>query len=284
VHTACGVVELYAAGNQVKVGPGFTPDLGHGNPQIIGICETCNAVVDLRASNEPFRGQAQPPYQECPVCHNVTLRSINAREPRGFFTDQAPTDFEGQFEWAPRSTRPSIYFNSMGDPQFVANTRITSFNDKIVTLNDNGGKGGFEFYRASVAGVRQNSRNRANFNDGAYSVQPENAEFVRVTGTEPWRIALLSKRPTDVLLAGIDQFPEGVYADPQTVEGRAAWYSFAFWLRTVACAELDVDTNELQAGFRTHHDQYRPAGEAFLCDQLENGAGYCRYLGQTEVF
>jgi hypothetical protein len=85
-------------------------------------------------------------------------------------------------------------------------------------------------------------------------------------------------------LAGIDRFPEGVYADPQAVEGRAAWYSFAFWLRTVACTELDVDTNELQAGSRTHYDQERPAGEAFLCDQLENGAGYCRYLGQPAVF
>src|SRR5262249_21239321 len=30
--------------------------------------------------------------------------------------------------------------------------------------------------------------------------------------------------------------------------------------------------------------QWRPTGQAFLSDQLENGAGYCRELGQTERF
>jgi len=173
----------------------------------------------------------------------------------------------------------------MGTHDFVANTRVTSFNDKIVTLNDNGGKSGFEFYPAKVAGVRQNSRPRASFGDGAYAIKPENDEVVSVRETDPpWRVALLSKRPTDILLAAIDRFPVGVYADPKEVEGRAAWYSFAFWLRTVACTTLDVDTNELQAGFRTHYDQNRPAGEAFLCDQLENGAGYCSYLGKPDNF
>ncbi|MCE7948029.1 MAG: DEAD/DEAH box helicase [Chloroflexi bacterium CFX4] len=283
VHTACGVVELYAAGNQVKVGPGFTPDLGQGNPHIIGICGTCNAIAELDGASAPFR-RKEPSLQRCPVCGNITLRLIDAREPRGFFTDQSPKDFEGHFEWSPRSTRPSIYFQTAGTPNFVANTRITAFNDKIVTLNDNGGRSGFEFYPARVGGVRQDSRPRADFKDGAYSIKLENIDVVRVSDSEPWRIALLSKRPTDILLAGINKFPDGVYADPRTVEGRAAWYSFAFWLRTVACTTLDVDINEIQAGFRTHYGQERPAGEAFLCDQLENGAGYCRFLGQPDNF
>jgi hypothetical protein len=87
-----------------------------------------------------------------------------------------------------------------------------------------------------------------------------------------------------VLLVHINQFPVGIYPDPLTVEGRAAWFSFAFWLRTVAAVELDIDTNEIQAGFRTYRREHGPAGEAFLCDQLENGAGYCRYLGQPDVF
>src|SRR5258708_7170628 len=65
------------------------------------------------------------------------------------------------------------------------------------------------------------------------------------------RIALLSRRMTDILLVSIDKWPVGIFADPTTVVGRAAWYSFAFLLRTAAAAQLDVDTLELQAGFRS---------------------------------
>ena len=279
VHTACGVVELRRGkGNQVEVLPGFLPPLSEGNPQPIGICSTCQAVVGLDAISEPFVGGAEQPFRECPVCHAITLRPIDAREPRAFFTDQKATDFEGQFEWMPRSTRPSLYFDIPATPIQVENVRLTSFNDQIVTLNDKGGQGGFDFHRASVY-------KRAQVGDGAYSVElEENTSFVKVQPEQSWRIALSAKRPTDILLAGIEHFPLGIYPDPQTVEGRAAWYSFAFWLRSVACAELDVDTNELQASFRTYTAGGRPAGEAFLCDQLENGAGYCRFLGEADTF
>jgi hypothetical protein len=48
---------------------------------------------------------------------------------------------------------------------------------------------------------------------------------------------------------------------------------------------MDVDALELQAGMRTTTDaNFGVTGQAFLCDQLENGAGYCRYLGQPEQF
>ena len=68
------------------------------------------------------------------------------------------------------------------------------------------------------------------------------------------------------------------------MEGRAAWYSFAFWLRVAAAAHLDVDTQELQAGFRSLEQNGAIIGQAFLCDQLENGAGYCRFLAQPHEF
>jgi hypothetical protein len=77
----------------------------------------------------------------------------------------------------------------------------------------------------------------------------------------------------------------GVFADPTTVEGRAAWYSFAFWLRIAAGYRLDVDALELEAGFHSLPGaDGQPIGQAFLCDQLENGAGYCRLLAQPGEF
>jgi hypothetical protein len=51
----------------------------------------------------------------------------------------------------------------------------------------------------------------------------------RFEGIGPtYRIALLSKRRTDVLLVSLKRWPPGVFADSTTVEGRAALYSFAF--------------------------------------------------------
>jgi DEAD/DEAH box helicase domain-containing protein len=90
---------------------------------------------------------------------------------------------------------------------------------------------------------------------------------------------------TDILLVSIDNWPVGTFADPTTVVGRAAWYAFAFLLRTAAAAHLDIDTLELQAGFRSTRSSYNTViGEAFLSDQLENGAGYCQFLGQQTEF
>lgn len=148
-------------------------------------------------------------------------------------------------------------------------------------MNDNGGRGGFDFFDATIT-------KRASAGQGAYAISPENEryndQYVKINTAQSWRVALLSKRQTDILSVGINEFPQGVYADPQTVEGRAAWYSFAFWLRIAAATHLDVDTQELAAGFRTLMKDGIVASEAFLCDQLENGAGYCNYLGRVEQF
>lgn len=84
--------------------------------------------------------------------------------------------------------------------------------------------------------------------------------------------------------SAFESSPVGTAADPKTVRGRAAWYSFAFWLRLVAAQYLDVDIAELRAGFRTFKYNNQPAAEAFLADALENGAGYSNYLGQPENF
>ena len=88
-----------------------------------------------------------------------------------------------------------------------------------------------------------------------------------------------------MLLAGIQNWPVGVFADPQSAVGRAAWYSFASFLRSSAAALMDVDTLEFNAGFRpTREPDGSVAGQAFLSDTLQNGAGYCRWLGQPENF
>jgi len=271
VHRACGVADLYPAGPGVGTRAGFYPDLTVGNSSI-GICDNCQArIMNLPAANAPPGGDQVPAPIQCEVCKQMTLRPIDAREPRNFFTDLKPQDFEGSFEWYPRATRPTLGIQAPGEPPFdVENAKVATFSDEIVSINDNGGRAGFDFQSAIVKGTQR---------QGAYAVEPRPGTGVSVTGPK-YRIALLSRRRTDILLLDINQWPDGVFADPITVEGRAAWFSFAFFLRAAAAAELDIDTQEIDAGFRTLPDSAgRPIGQAFLSDKLENGAGYCRWLG-----
>lgn len=276
VHTACGVVDLHPAGQGVGTRPGFYPDLTAGTSPV-GVCDNCQArVPNLPVTNTAAVGDQEPTPIQCPVCTQMTLRPIDAREPKNFFTDLTPEDFDGSFEWYPRATRPTLGVQPPPDPpDVVENTNVITFSDEILSINDNGGRGGFDFQRAVVRGTQR---------QGAYAVEPRPGTGVSVTGPK-YRIALLSKRRTDILLVDINQWPDGVFADPTTVEGRAAWFSFAFFLRTAAAAELDIDTQELDAGFRTIEGAAGlPIGQAFLSDKLENGAGYCQWLGVPDNF
>jgi hypothetical protein len=273
VHTACGVVELLPGGDRVISRPGFyprLPDLNHS----IGLCRNCQAVVYPHQRLEQLiQGGNQPPTRECPVCKENALCDLDAREPKGFFTDLQPEDFEGQFEWTPRSTTPALGINSALAQNYktVHNAKFLSIDDYIISINDNGGEGGFDFYdRVNIRG-----KNRG----GAYATRVPNSS-VNTSGNS-YRIALLSKRKTDILLANISRWPRGIIANPITLEGRSALYSFAFWIRVAAGELLDIDPQELQAGFRTTRDL---TGQAFLCDQLENGAGYCKFLAEQNNF
>ena len=287
VHTAIGIVDLWPAGNMVQSSNGFAPPLPDPNPHPIGLCRTCQAVVQYH--NQPLIVQGESPVEICPVCNDQepSLFMLDSREPNGFFTDLTPEDFEGQFEWQPRSTRPSLSFDVRGGTATrVSNCSVHALNSEILSINDNGGDGGFNFKSVRVDGE---------IKDGAFAVAADelsdNANVYRKVSTfgSSWRVALLSKRKTDVLLVNIDEWPQGLFADPLTVEGRAAWFSFAFWLRSAAGAHLDVDPLELRSGYRSTSGSLVGSsspviGQAFLSDHLENGAGYCVKLGEPQQF
>ena len=281
VHTAVGVAEFAPAGRSVITRHGLYPPLPQGNPRPLGVCDSCQAVTWPPSASlpSPIPGGSTPSNQTCPACQQPKLRVLDVREPKGFFTDLDPQDFDGQFEWNPRATRPSLGVSTPPGAvsTSVGNAALVRFSDEILTTNDNGGKGGFDFQSAVIFGQPK---------PGAYVAMPDPGRYVAGNGPS-WRVSLISRRKTDVLLVGIPKWPVGVYADPQTVEGRAAWYSFAFWLGIAAATHLDVDTLELQAGFRSMtpiQPGGRVVGEAFLCDQLENGAGYSQFLGEPAEF
>src|SRR5690606_67436 len=106
----------------------------------------------------------------------------------------------------------------------------------------------------------------------------QNPKIRPIPNSSPRTIALLSQRKTNLLLMDITKWPEGVKAAPNTAEGKAALYSFAFLLRAAACRLLDIDTTELDAGIHPTCVDGDLRSQIFLCDKLENGAGYCARL------
>lgn len=277
VYRAAGVAELHPAGNRVGVKPGLVPPLfsSSGSPvgtRPIGICRSCQAVDYLAQTSGPPPGGVAPDPLPCPVCHEMELVPVDAREPKGFFCCHSD-DFDGSFEWVPRATRPMMCLGSsplVGVPG--SNLAVAAEATEVISINDNGGEGGFDFRRVSLQGTT---------GAGAYAVDPH---FWETSNGQTSRVALLSRRHTDVMIVDFVQWPPGVFANPQLVSGRAAWYSFAFMLRSAAASLLDVDIQELQAGIRTVDTDGVPRGQAFLCDTLENGAGYCRWLANSTNF
>lgn len=277
VHRAAGVAELFPAGERVGVRPGFSPPLEdeHATPvgnRPIGICRSCQAVKYMDVCVAPPTGGVEPQPRECSVCGEVAMFAVDAREPRSFFCCFSE-DFDGAFEWMPRATRPMMCVGAdRTSPVAGSNVALYSAATEVISINDNGGAGGFDFHPVQLSGTHGR---------GAYAVD---SHFWAPLKTPSYRIALLSRRHTDVLVADLLEWPLGLYADPKFVSGRAAWYSFAFLLRTAASALLDVDAQELQSGIRTLESRGRPRGQAFLSDTLENGAGYCRILAVEAIF
>lgn len=116
---------------------------------------------------------------------------------------------------------------------------------------------------------------------GAYQVMRKNGD---AGAADPKTIALLARRTTDILQVGMNQWPAGHTAVPQMVEGRAAWYSLAFALRSGAARALDIESGELDCGLFVAARDGQAEGQAFLCDALENGAGYATYFNESEKF
>ena len=143
--------------------------------------------------------------------------------------------------------------------------------ESVFVVNDNGGDG-FDFYKliGRETWVTQGALNQSNV--------PPN----QIDPTVPAdRRALASIKQTDLLVLGIAQWPQGVFATPLDVNGRAALYSFGFLLRRAAADLLDVDERELKVGLRVVREATgQVTGQVFISDSLENGAGYSSRLGR----
>lgn len=258
IHTAIGAVDYQLRG-------GIPTEMANplGPPIPTGICRRCQSI------------DASPvPALTCQVCPPGTAdyQVVDLSEPRGFRTlFGSERDYDGTFEWTPRATRPKL---GLAGPPLAPhrNFGITSGAQTVHVINDNNGQL-FEFERFwDETWATRQALSKVN---AAPRGQP--------TGG-PDRRALAAISRTDVLVAGVDVWPSGVFADPLRVEGRAALYSFGFLLRRAAAVRLDVSDTELKVGLRTTVAGGNVVGQVFLSDTLENGAGYSTFLGAPAEF
>ena len=97
--------------------------------------------------------------------------------------------------------------------------------------------------------------------------------------------SLAARKTTDVLRLRPLNTPQGLQLDPTTNKSsiKAAFYSAAFLLRSVAAGELDIDPEEIAIANvrRSQSADGSWCGEIILCDSLPNGAGFTRWMNDN---
>ncbi|MFH1417991.1 MAG: helicase-related protein [Planctomycetota bacterium] len=259
IHTSVGVVDYQPQGNQVVEIPNPL-----GPARSIGFCRRCQAVDD-----------GANPAPACQVCGATTqdmpgYERIQLSEPKGFRTWYGRTrDFEGLFEWTPRASRPKMGIAQLQGVQ-RANFEVWSDQATVFVVNDNNGYlFHFEKLAQGETWVVQDALAQVGVNNPP------------LAGGIPMDVrALASIKPTDVMVLGISNWPAGLVFSPMDLNCRAALYSFGFLLRRAAAVRLDIDERELKVGLRVFQDSSgNVAGQVFVSDSLENGAGYSSHLG-----
>ena len=256
IHTSVGVVDYQPQGNQVLEMPSPL-----GPARSVGFCRSCQAVDD-----------SANPALACPVCGETTqdYQIIQLSEPKGFRTWYGRArDFEGLFEWTPRASRPKMGISHLQVNQ-RANFEVWSDQARVFVVNDNNGRlFQFEKLAQGETWVVQDALTQVRVNTPRLD-----------SSTPAESRALASIKLTDVMVLGIDTWPPGLVLTPIDLNCRAALYSLGFLLRRGAAVHLDIDERELKVGIRVFRDATQNvAGQVFLSDSLENGAGYSSHLG-----
>lgn len=209
----------------------------------------------------------------CKLCDGE-LTDFKTITPLGFcvdFENQA-RDFDGRFEFSARAGEVSLDPNSKLENKVTIENIIISSNqipeDGIVhQVNDNNGS---FFLMGKIP-----STNRWVVRDCL-----ENTN-IKLQNEENY--ALLASKHTGVLTFRLDDISADYRFDISNIYQKAAFVSWGYLIRKSICAELDVETNEFNVGYRVSHEDSSEdkSHEIFIVETAENGAGYCNYLNGT---
>ncbi|MGY4100432.1 DEAD/DEAH box helicase [Nocardia sp. R16R-3T] len=278
VHTAVGVAAFEPIGRR----PQHPSMDALGIDRAIYLCRSCSFLSDEDLGD----------IATCPQCGYGPdgFGRMRLREPLGFRA-AGQRDFDGNFSWSPRAMAARALAD-LGQLHQMSLASMSAYSGpgRRFVINDNGGN----LFRFKAA-----APNRHDWG-GYVAVEAVEKGLLPPTVVvgDPLEVALGAVQPTDFLFVGPQtgtlpsqglrlNFWAGLQPNGVTelTDGRrAAWYSFAFLLRKVAAAELDIEPLELVAGiYAGLADNNEPAPYAFIADTLENGAGFATHLGRVDV-
>lgn len=104
-------------------------------------------------------------------------------------------------------------------------------------------------------------------------------------GAEDERLAMFSRKKTDILQLRPNTVPKGLYLNPntrdaQSVALRSAYYSAATMIILHTTLQLDIDPGEIEIA-SIHGGNLFRAGEIMLSDKLPNGAGFVDWIARN---
>ncbi len=260
IHTSIGIVSY-----KPEQG-GLVSESGIAHEKLIGFCESCKAVFEFANKKN-----------NCQICGSEEFKLIQGIEPKGFLTNFKPDDAHESFNWTPRSTYPRLPSDSPTMLEKQLNFRLSTASKlKLFSINTNDNqlfvlqkqRESEALVSAEVCYELAVKHERYNFNEENDLIGP------------PREVALYASKTTDVLLIEVDEIPVGIMPNQKNEYWRAALYSFGFLLRQFAASQLDISPNELRVELRPVAEGETQKQQVFLADNLANGAGYCRYLGE----
>ena len=263
IHTSIGIVSYIPEGRSLAT----EKDIGRKQP--IGFCDHCKAVFTKSKENE----------NTCQICDSNSFKLIQGIEPKGFLTNFNPDDAQEHFSWTPRATYSRLPSDAPAKLKKQSNF-CWGVESKLQLLSINTNND--QLFKLSK---QQNSEALVSAEVCRELAEKKGYRFSekRHLTEDTQDVALYASTTTDILLIEVDEIPIGTLDNLQGEYWRAALYSFGFLFRQFAANQLDVSPNELRVEIRPIEKNGNHRQQIFIADSLANGAGYCRYLGESNA-
>lgn len=250
-------------------------------------CKNCSYVSLVEKSVE----------DKCPICECGIKPIDNVASPLGYRTEYSKSsekDFDGRFDWLPMTSETRIDSDQTEiclKP--IDNTNLLIGNNEypekgvVNTINTNQDKL-FPLVK---------SKRHEGWYDSNYVNFKQEFDFDDETRKE---FALIASKITGVLEICIDSTNSELNISPlfnsnsenKKLEAdrlsslKGAFVSWGNLIRKAITDYLDIETTELTADYfvrRENEDDSSVRAGVFMVEQLENGAGYTSFLGQTDA-